>query len=124
VTRAALDLYSRVLTGQVEAVTTVLLNYALAGRDTFTAEQVHAFEEQLREAKSALDLPRNGSFGIYNSKVHPDARLAWSLVSEEDEIGRARRVGADARWREGVARLAAAIRGHALRSAKLTQGDD
>jgi len=104
VTRVALDLLSRVLTGQVEIVAEVLRDfYLIAHQGQWTMEQHDAFARAIRDAKAALGLPRNGSHSIYNITVHPAARLAWSLIrrmeGREDDLHRAMDAEDDAQWR-------------------------
>lgn len=104
VTRVALDLLSRVLTGQVETVSETLRDYYLvAHQGPWALEQHDALDRAIRDAKATLGLPRNGSHGIYNITVHPAARLAWSLIrrmeGREDDLHRAMDAEADAQWR-------------------------
>lgn len=105
VIRVALDLFSRVLTGQVEEVERVLRVYTLAtrGEPLFSLAQVNAFGQAICSAKATLDLPGNGSHGIYNPAVHPAARLAYSLLRQaegrDEEVDRALTAETDERWR-------------------------
>jgi hypothetical protein len=106
VTRAALDLFSRVLTGQIEAVSGALRDfYLISMREPglFTAPQLGAFEVRIRDVKGPLGLAPNGSRGIYHPEVHPAARLAWSIMRRmeghvDDSTQRSLDSSADALW--------------------------
>lgn len=104
VIHAALDLFSRVMTGQLEIVAEVLRDYTLAANPgPWSIEQHDALADAVRQAKSTLGLPRNGSLGIYNVEVHPAARLAYSLLrrmeGRDDDVARAIDAAVDGQWR-------------------------
>ena len=88
VTTAALDLFARILCGEIEEVERVLRSYYLANMPGEGAEwlRVDGFSpgstlDRLRDAlgnsKSALGLPADGALGRLHPELHPAARRAW-----------------------------------------------
>lgn len=85
----ALDLHSRVLLGQFEEVGQVAIMYnvnMLGGEqnnpmpDEQAYEEHHEFTDTLRQAKTKLGFPSNGSYGIFNKGVHEDSRNAFDMI--------------------------------------------
>lgn len=68
----ALDLFSRVLIGQLEEIESVCTFNGIPG-------DMDALQQALNEAKHALGHPSNGSWGIYNENVPDRARIAWDI---------------------------------------------
>jgi hypothetical protein len=74
----ALDLYSRVLMGQLEEVASLHKWKHCMGPD-FDIERIHKLEDSLRGLKTLLGHPPNGSAGIGSREVHDDARKAYDM---------------------------------------------
>lgn len=108
VTRAALDLFARVLCGQIEAVPEVIKDYYVVSTRNYeplTLEMIDELRAAIGHSKSALNLPTNGSRGIYNPDVHPAARMALGMAEDIAGHGsggsrRSLTKEADAKWAE------------------------
>ena len=94
----ALDLYSRVLIGQLEEVGGVATIYSVNMLDNIVVEATggkryraskpcknsfeehHQFTDEVRLLKQTLlGIHSNGSYGIFNEMVHDNARVAYDI---------------------------------------------
>jgi len=83
VVERALDLYSRVLAGEIDEVASTLRCHF-----TFTDEKsnpipwdnIKILEDCLGGLKALLGLPRNGNHGIYSHCISDDARKAYDIL--------------------------------------------
>lgn len=79
----SLDLFSRVLMGQVEEIGNVLRWHSETIYDhdgnPVDWENVNAFVDIVRSAKRHLGMHPNAHHGIYNDKITDDARKAYDI---------------------------------------------
>lgn len=113
VTIAALDLFARILRGEIEEVERVLRRYYLESMPGEGAEwlRVDGFSptstldrlrDRIAEPKSVLGLPSDGALGRFHPELHPAARLAWkemdAIRGREDATAAKLDEKADAAW--------------------------
>lgn len=76
----ALDLYSRVLIGQLQEVESVLRWNIPENDDPNRYEKLNKLSDAIKEAKPLIGLPQNGSYGIHNTtEVSDVARKMWDM---------------------------------------------
>lgn len=75
----SLDLFSRILLGQLESVAHVMMKHEVSKLDDTDWEYYHILEERLRSSKYLLGFERNGGLGIHNEKVDDNARVAYDV---------------------------------------------
>lgn len=114
VTAAALDIFARILCGEIEEVERVLRRYYLVGmpgeggewlrvRGFPPHEMLDRLHIMLGDIKIVvLGLPRAGALGRFHPELHPAARLAWremDAIRGREDATAARLDGeADAAW--------------------------
>lgn len=78
----ALDLYSRLLMGQIEELDRFFRDLGFREReDVYKKIDVEVLEALVGMLKAATfpGCPKNGSYGIYNEEISDKARVAWDI---------------------------------------------
>lgn len=78
----ALDFYSRILIGQVEELEHMIRKYQIQKEDIEQCsiiERQDDIRERLNDIKKILGFQSGESFGIFNSVVHDNARIAYDI---------------------------------------------
>lgn len=84
---AALDLYARLATGQVEELVALVRSgiipryepQSLMPRATADVDHIETVEDAMRRVKHALGFPSNGNLGIHHVHVDQGAKRAWEM---------------------------------------------